>query len=185
MMACRSFVRLGFLAVLVSAPVIAGAQDRQIFSDRLVTISVAEDRPHTIAYSIVIEAGLPVYARTGAELESRSWTATRTSERGAETIHSDACPALRTIALSFATLPPIRVRPMPSVARGGEPGAALPMSPTRKDGFSTRLAFASETDDGSYASVEVAGGNDYSRWGHDAVSALLACWGPLTPTPAS
>ena len=183
-MDCRSFVRFGVLTVLLSTPAIAKVQDRQIPSDRLVTITVAEDRPYTIAHSIVIEAGQPVYARTGAELEGRSWTATRTSERGTETIHSDACPALRTIALSFATLPPIQVRPMPSVAHGGEPGAALPMPPTRKDGFSTRLAFASETADGSYASVEVAGGNDYSRWGHDAVSALLRCWGPLTPNRA-
>jgi hypothetical protein len=179
-MDCRSFVRFGVLTVLLSTPAIASAQDRQIPSDRLVTITVAEDRPYTIAHSIVVEAGQPVYARTGAELEGRSWTATRTSERGTETIHSDACPALRTIALSFATLPPLQIRPMPSVAHGGEPGAALPMPPTS----STRLAFASETADGSYASVEVAGGNDYSRWGHDAVTALLRCWGPLTPSRA-
>ena len=184
-MDCRNFLRLGFLAVLMSAPAIATAQDRQIPSDRLVTITVADDPYYTIAHSIVIEAGQPLYARTEAELEGRSWAATRTSERGAETIHSDACPALRRVALSFATLPPLQVRPMPSVAHGGEPGADLPMSPTRKDGFSTRLAFATETADGSYASVEVAGGNDYSRWGHDAVSALLACWGPLTPIRAS
>ena len=179
-----SLARLGLLAAFVSAPVVASAQDRPIFSDRLVTITVAEDRPYTIAHSIVIEAGQPIYARSEAELEGRSWTATRTSERGAETIHSDACPALRTIALSFANLPPLQVRPMPSVAHGGEPGAAVQMPPTRKDGFSTRLAFATETADGSYASVEVAGGNHYSRWGHEAVVALLGCWGPLTPTPA-
>jgi len=184
-MDCRSFVRLCFLAALLSAPGVASAQDRHIPSDRLVTITVADDPYYTIAHSIVIEAGQPVYARTRADLEGRSWTATRTSERGAETIHSDACPALRTIALSFATLPPLQVRPMPSVAHGGEPGMALPMPPTRKDGFSTRLTFATETADGSYASVEVAGGNDYSRWGHDAVSALLRCWGPLTPIRAS
>ena len=120
-MDCRSFVRFGVLTVLLSTPAIASAQDRQIPSDRLVTITVAEDRPYTIAHSIVVEAGQPVYARTGAELEGRSWTATRTSERGTETIHSDACPALRTIALSFAPLPPVQVRPMPSVAHGGEP----------------------------------------------------------------
>ena len=115
-MDCRSLARLGLTAVLVSTPAMASAQDRQIFSDRLVTITVADDPHYTIAHSIVIEAGQPVYARTGAELEGRSWTATRTSERGTETIHSDACPALRTVALSFATLPPLQVRPMPSVA---------------------------------------------------------------------
>lgn len=177
----RIHLRLGLLAALVIIPTIASAQDRQIPSEQLVTITVAEDSPYTIAHSIVITAGAPVYARTEAELEGRSWTATRTSERGTETIDSDACPALRTLALSFANLPPIQLRPMPSVAHGGEPGADIAMSPSRKDGFSTRLTFATETLDGSYASVEVAGGNDYSRWGHDTVSALLRCWGPLRP----
>lgn len=177
----RNLLRWGLLAALMSAPTLADAQDRRILLDRLVTITVAEDRPYTIAHSIVIEAGEPVYARTDAELEGRSWTATRSSARGTETIHSDTCAALRPLALSFAHLPSIPVRPLASVAHGGDPQTGRPVPPTRKDGYSTRLAFAAETADGSYASVELAGGNAYMQWGHDAVSALLGCWEPLTP----
>lgn len=146
-------------------------------SDRLVTITVAEDRHYTLAHEIVIEPDEPFAVRTEAQLEGRLWRATRTSERGVEEVRSDMCPALRRLALSFADLPDIPVSPRPSRVHA----EAEPIPPTRKDGFQTRLRFATRTDDGSYATVEIAGGNAYAQWGHDAVSALIGCWGPLTP----
>lgn len=164
------------LVVLVSGCT-AKAQDVSIRFDRLVSITVAEDRPYTLAHEIVIRAAEPVAARTEAQLEGRLWTATRVSERGVEEVGSDACPALQRLALSFSYLPDIPVSPMSSSIHDD----AEPMPPTRKDGFSTRLRFATQTDDGSYSTVEVAGGNAYARWGHDAVSTLIGCWGPLTP----
>lgn len=164
------------LAVLASGCT-AKAQDAPIRFDSLVTITVAEDRPYTLAHEIVIRAEEPVAARTLAQMEGRLWTATRLSERGVEEVRSDTCPPLQRLALSFSYLPDIPVSPMPSRIHGD----AEPLPPTRKDGFSTRLRFATRTDDGSYGTVEVAGGNAYAQWGHDAVSTLLDCWGPLTP----
>lgn len=164
------------LAVLASGSA-AKAQDATIHFDRLVTITVAEDRLYTLAHEIIIRAEEPVAARTEAQLQGRLWTATRVSERGVEEVTSDTCPPIQRLALSFSYLPDIPVSPMPSRIHGD----AEPLPPTRKDGFSTRLRFATRTDDGSYGTVEVAGGNAYSQWGHDAVSSLLGCWGPLTP----
>ncbi len=157
------------------------AQDFPTPYDRLVTISVSEDRPYTLAHTIEIVAADPVYARTQEELEGRLWRARRVSGRGIQYIDSRQCPALRTVALSFAALPPLLANPRPSMVHGGLPGNALPIPPSRKDGFSTRLTFNSVTADGSEARVETQGGNAFARWGHEAVVTLLPCWGPLTP----
>lgn len=145
--------------------------------EELVRITVAADPHYTLEHEIVIEAEPPVLARTPDERDERVWSATRTSARGIETIRSDACLPLRTLALSFASLPAIPVNPAPSGVFG--PSDLLP--PTRKDGYSTTLSFVTRTDDGSWARVEIDGGNAYARWGHDAVAALNDCWAPLTP----
>lgn len=165
------------MAIGTSAMAASSAQDRIIRFEDLVTIRVAEEPNYTIAHTITIRAEPPIAARSTAELENRVWTATRQSERGTEVIRSTECPALQRLALSFGQLPAIPIRPM--VSEVVDPTAGLP--PTRKDGFSTRLAFSTRTVDGSSASVELAGGNAYADWGHDAVSALLPCWGPLWP----
>lgn len=162
------------LAILASGCT-AKAQDAAMGFDSLVTITIAEDRPYTLAHKIVIRAEEPVAARTEAQLEGRLWTATRVSERGVEKVRSDNCPALQRLALSFSSLPDIPVSPMPSRLHSD----AEPLPPTRKDGFSTRLSFKTQMEDSSYGTVEVAGGNAYAQWGHEAVSALLGCWGPL------
>lgn len=147
----------------------------------LVEISVNEFLPYTLAHTITITAGEPVFARTDEELEGRSWSAIRISERGSETIHSSDCPELRTVALSFADLPTLLMRPMAAIAWGGEPGAGLPLEPTMKDGFETRLRFATRADDNSPAVIELRGGGAYQRWGHDSVGALLSCRDALVP----
>ncbi|NBB64056.1 hypothetical protein GVN18_32845 [Pseudomonas sp. ODNR1LW] len=162
------------LAIIASGCA-AKAQDAAAGFGNLVTITIAEDRPYTLAHKIIISAEEPVAARTEAQLEGRLWTATRLSERGVETVRSDNCPALQRLALSFSYLPEIPVSPLPSRIHSD----AEPLAPTRKDGFSTRLSFTTQMDDGSYGTVEVAGGNAYAEWGHEAVSTLLGCWGPL------
>lgn len=168
------------LGLLAWFPGNASAEDL-IRIDELVKITVAESRPYTMAHTITITAGDPVFARTTEELGARSWSATRVSERGTETINSESCPALRTVALSFANLPALRIRPMSAIAWGGEPDGGLPMQPTMKDGFETRLSFATRGEDNSPATIEMSGGGAYQRWGHDSVGALLACWGGLVP----
>jgi len=165
------------LALTVLLLALPAPQATPLLPERLVTISVAEDRIYTLAHEIVIQADPPVAARTTAELEGRTWRAIRTSARGVETITSDDCPALRAVALSFADLPAVPVSPMASRVFG--PHDLLP--PTRKDGYATRLSFATRTADGSWAQIQIDGGNAYAEWGHAAVSALVACWSPLTP----
>lgn len=172
---------IGLVALVGALASGLAAQDFPTPYDPLVTITVSEDRPYTRAHTIEIVAADPVHARTQAQLEGRLWRARRVSERGIEHIDSRQCPALRSLALSFADLPPLFTNPRPSLAHGGLPGSALPIPPSRKDGFSTRLTFNSVTADGSEARVETQGGNAFARWGHEAVVALLPCWGPLTP----
>lgn len=143
----------------------------------LVTITVAEDRHYTLAHEIIIEPADFIAARTEAQVQGRSWKATRISTRGVDEIRSDTCPTLRTVALSFGDLPDVPITPMPFHLHA----EAEPLPPTRKDGFVTQLRFPARTGDGSYAVIEITQGNVYAQWGHDAVSTLLECWEPLTP----
>jgi len=176
------FSGLAAIAVIGIPTRLQASPDRySIPAAELVEITVGEFRPYTLAHTITITAGEPVFARTAAELEARSWSATRLSERGMETITSEECPAVRTIALSFSDLPTLLMRPLSAVAWGEQPGDGLPLGPTMKDGFETSLRFATRADDNSPAIVELKGSGTYQRWGHDSVTALLGCWGGLVP----
>ncbi|ATQ42057.1 hypothetical protein [Caulobacter mirabilis] len=143
----------------------------------LITITVAADRGLTLAHVIRIDPAAPITARSTAELDEVVWTATRTSQRGVTIIKSDACPALKDVVLSLSRLPAIPVAP--PMLRVRSPLEQVP--PVRKDGFSTRMAFSTETSDGSLATIEVESGNAYANWSSHAVAKLLACWGPLRP----
>lgn len=144
-------------------------------AEPMVTITVAQDRDVVPAHEITIETLIRLTPVSPAERETMGWRATRTSDRGVETVTTETCPALREVALSLADLPPIVVDPPILRLRN----RAEPMPPTRKDGYSTRLTFTTRTDDGSWADVQVRGGNAYAAWGHDAVARLIPCWGPL------
>ena len=145
--------------------------------DPIVTISVEADRDHTRAHVIEIIPASARPARSQGEVKGRRWFATRLFGDQTQTITSEDCPALRPLALSFADLPPIELRP-DSLEVSAE---AMPIAPTIKDGFMTTLRFRTLTADGSRAVVEVRGGNAYQAWGHRAVSDLIGCWGSLAP----
>jgi hypothetical protein len=145
----------------------------------LVRIQVAEDAPYSRAHMITIGAETDRAARSRAEIEGWTWRATREWDGGSMTISSIDCPALRDAALAFERLPDLTV--MPPALRVVE--GPIPLPPSRKDGYSTTLSFETITVDGSSADVTIDGGNAYSQWGHEAVSALIPCWGPLRPQP--
>lgn len=176
----RRFMRLlTFTVVLIlsASGFTAKAQDAALPFNTLVSITVAEERHLTLAHEIIITADEAFAPRTQAQLQGRGWTATRVSQRGVQKVSSNSCLALQPLALSFSELPDIPVDPMQSRIHDD----AQELAPTRKDGFSTRLRFMTRTDDGSYGTVEMVGGNAYSQWGHEAVTTLIGCWGPLTP----
>ncbi|WP_395651437.1 hypothetical protein [Brevundimonas sp.] len=166
--------------VSVSAMLTIGLCGQALAQDfqGLVTIHVAGDDRYTLPHTIRLEPATHGVSRSVAELETRLWRATRTSERGTEAITSDTCPGLQNAALSFLHLPPIPIAPFAGAVFGD---ATIPIPPTRKDGFSTRLSFSTKSEDGSTAEVQIAHGNAYAAWGHDTVSGLLSCWGPLLP----
>lgn len=170
--------RIAFVSV--SAILALGPSGQALAQDfqGLVTIHVAGDDHYTLPHTIRLEPATPGVSRSVTELETRLWRATRTSERGTEAITSDTCPGLQNAALSFLHLPSIPIAPSAGAVFGN---ATIPIPPTRKDGFSTRLSFSTKTEDGSTAEVQVAHGNAYAAWGHDTVSGLLSCWEPLVP----
>jgi hypothetical protein len=138
---------------------------------------VAGDRPQTLAHTISISADTARTAGSDAELAGRGWRATRSSEKGEQTIGSQDCPALGQAALTFGGLPPLPVASPVLWVQAG----SLPIEPTIKDGYSTRLTFRTLTDDGSEAVVELSGGVAYAEWANHTVNALTGCWGPLRP----
>ena len=164
----------------VSAILALGPSGHALAQDlsSLVTIHVAGDDQYTLPHTIRLEPETPGVSRSVAELETRPWRAIRSSERGTETITSDACPGLQNAALTFLHLPSIPIAPF--VGRIPS-GATTPIPPTRKGGFETRLSFSTVTADGSLGQVEISHGNAYAAWGHDTVSRLLSCWAPLIP----
>lgn len=159
------------LAVLLGSAV-------QVDPSALITIRVAHDRIYTQAHSITISPAAKAWPRSRAARDSQDWIAVRSWEGGSQTITSQACPALRTVALSVGDLAAVPVSP-PSL-RVVE-GETLPIPPTIKDGFDTTLEFRTLNADGSETDVILSSGVDYQTWGHRAVSALIACWGPLKP----
>lgn len=133
------------------------------------TITVTGDNRYTRSHTIVISA-----EPQGGEL----WTAVRTWDGGAQTLTSAECPAIGDAVRAFGELPPIAVNsPVLATARG----ESWPIGPILLHGFETTLSFQTTTDDGSVAMVQVSGGNSYRLWGHRTVTALIGCWGPLSP----
>ncbi len=168
---CLVFGALGFVPV---APAVAQSDAA------MVTITVDGDRYYTLPHSIMIEPDVNRLARTRQEVEARRWRATRTSDGRIDQISSDECPALRTVALSFGDLPAVPISPL-ALRATSQP---IPLAPTMKDGFATRLEFRTEGVDGAWALVQIKQGWPYNVWGHASVSALLPCWGPLIPPPS-
>lgn len=155
----------------------AAAQNADSHVYPVMKITIAADPTYdVVAHTIDIGAIGP----TTSEESELVWVAQRTSELGIQTIRSDLCPALRSVAESFAHLPPI----IPNNTRPPVRGDALPIRPSRKDGYSTRLSFTTITEDGSKALVEVERGNVYAAWGDDAVARLHACWDSSEPQQA-
>lgn len=161
------------LAVTVGT---AHIQDR-LTGEHLVTITVAEERPYTLAHTIQIEAETVGTARSRAELDLRVWRASRTSGRGVESATSETCPALGQAVQTFTRLPPLQIAPPPMRVQA----APFAIPPTMKDGYSTRLTFRTLTLDGSEAVVELRRGNAYAEWANETVSSMIGCWGPLRP----
>ena len=162
--------------LLVQQPSLVAARPD---ATHLVTISVAGDRTQTqtLAHTISVAADTARTAGSDMDLARWGWRATRTSEKGEQTIGSQDCPALRQAALAFGGLPPLPVAsPVLRVQVG-----SLPIEPTIKDGYSTRLTFRTLTDDGSEAIVELSGGVAYAEWANHTVDVLTGCWGPLRP----
>lgn len=157
---------LSWLASLTGGPQVA------VRFDRLVTISVAADGGQGIsAQTIEIVTGVPVHNVTAADLEDRIWTATRVIGSRIDTISSDTCPQLRPIALSFADLPPLPIRPLASHV-----AETLPIGPMMKGGYSTSLTFDTLASDFAFVTVQLDGWGPYHQWGHEAVSQLQSCW---------
>lgn len=150
----------------------------QIDPSALITIRVAEDRIYTQAHSITISPTAAARPRSQAARDSQDWIAIRNWEGGSQTITSQECLALRTVALSVGELAAVRVSP-PSLTVSES--VALPLSPTVKDGYDTTLEFRTLNADGSETDVILRRGVEYQTWGNRAVSALIACWGPLEP----
>lgn len=170
-----------FLIAMASlAPMIPAQSDSQAAYDRalVVRIEVSGDRIHTRPHKISIRAQDSRLSRSAVEQDARVWVATREWEGGSQSMTSTDCPAVRTIATSVTDLPPVRIAPVTSEIMLGD---TLPIPPTIKDGFWTSLSFHTLTEDGSRGEVTVRGGNVYQSWGHNAVSRLIPCWGPLTP----
>lgn len=143
----------------------------------LVEIEVFADPVYTISHTIVISAERPGLARSRAELSQQRWIAVRTSERGEDRISSEECPALQAAALSFGGLPMLSPAETAANAIATADGS-LPIPPTIKDGFWTRLRF--RTGDGTL--VQTTSGFAYAAWANQTVGELLRCWSPLTPT---
>lgn len=149
----------------------------QHYPAALVTIEVREDRAYTRAHTITISPPTGELPRSAAERDRVIWIATRAWDGGFQSMDSQECPAVATVAASMDDSPPIPVSP-PSRMVAPEP---LPIPPTVKDGFATALKFRTQNPDGSRTDVTVQGGTDYILWGHGAVRALIGCWGPLEP----
>ena len=161
-------------AALLAITGTAHGQDR-LASQHVVTITVAEERPDILGHTIQIEADTARPVRSQEELDLRVWRASRTSERGEETMDSESCPSLRQAVHAFAQLPSLQIAPPPMRVHADH----LSIPPTMKDGYSTRLTFRTLTPDGSEAVVELRRGNAYAEWANETVSSLISCWGPL------
>ncbi|MBX9461283.1 MAG: hypothetical protein KL785_09540 [Brevundimonas sp.] len=170
----KAFLGAALVTITVGA---THAQDR-LPGEHLVTITVAGDRD-ILAHTIRIEADTFRTARSQEELDRRVWRASRVSENGEEQVDSETCPALRQVAHAFAALPDLSIAP-PTMQVVSAP---LPVPPTMKDGYSTRLTFRTVTLDGSEALVELRHGNAYAEWANSAVGSLAGCWGPPAPSP--
>lgn len=147
-------------------------------SGELVTIRIEAEPAFTRAHTISIASQASTRPRTAQEREGQTWTATRTWEGGSQTVTSAECTVLQEVATSFGELPAVEINPAPLALLSGDTEA---VPPTIKDGFATTLSFQTRTSDASTAEVTIRGGNAYQSWGHEAVSALISCWGPLTP----
>lgn len=148
------------------------AEAQAVRFDRLVTISVAADSVQGISQqTIEIVTEPPIRNVTSNDLHDRVWTATRVLGSRTDTIRSDTCPQLRTVALSFAHLPPLPIRPLSSHV-----GGDLPIGPTLKDGYSTSLTFDTLAADFGFVTVQLGGRGAYHLWGHEAVSQMHNCW---------
>ncbi|MGQ2990267.1 MAG: hypothetical protein ACT6RD_02880 [Brevundimonas sp.] len=159
-------------AIAISA-VLGGVAASQVISHRDVhhiTIEVHGDRDHTLPHTITLESVRP-YTPDGGSEPTRIWSASRVSERGSDHVTASECPAVDEVVTAFRDMP----RPAPVVSRGG----TIPIEPTMKDGFETRLIVLSE---GVNTAVD---GHSYQVWGHQVVSKLLACWEPLIPDTSS
>lgn len=150
----------------------------QIDASTLVTIQVAAETRHTPAHSITISSRAAVRPRTQSARDDQFWIASRSWDGGSQSLTSEACPALRTVALSLRDLQSVPVSPPFLTVAAGE---SLPIPPTIKDGYTTTLEFRVVNSDGSETDVRLSGGTDYQRWGNAAVAALIPCWGPLLP----
>lgn len=169
-------IRLAVLATSLSFGE-AGIASAQTL-ENLVSITVSGDSYFSKPHMIVIEADTHRVPRSAHEIETRRWRAIRTSDDRTDRISSDECPALREFALKFgeiasAPLRPTALTPIPH---------SMPIPPTMKDGFPTSLNYRAFHQDGSTVTVAISGGA-FARWGHNVVSALLPCWGPLIPPP--
>ena len=96
----------------------------------------------------------------------------RTIGDGTETVAARECPALRSVIDRFSELPSIQV--LPPALQPLNPDQALP--PSMKDGYLTTLTFVVETEDGSWSTVTVAGGNAYRAWANETIDRLEGCW---------
>lgn len=166
----------GFLILLSLA--FAGTTNAQDKPRELVQIEVGGDPTYTIANTIQIISPDIRPARSQAELERRTWTAIRTSERGTQQATSETCEAVRVAALGFGKLPALSPITMGNEVVEGE---RAPPSPVMLHGTPTRVKFTAI--DGTR--VETTGGYAFRLWAHETVIGLNGCWGTLIPVGSS
>ena len=126
-------------------------------------VSVAPDPEYTRAHTITLDFDQP-----GTSVGSPSVTvATRTWDGGYQTMDSDECPAIKSVADAYAALP--------------QPNASgPPIEPTLKDGFSTVVTRRTQSLDYAWTE-ETLRRSEFRIWGDYVVRTLMPCWGPLTP----
>ena len=126
-------------------------------------VSVAPDPEYTRAHTITLDFDQP-----GTSVGSpRVTVATRTWDGGYQTMDSDECPAIKSVADAYLSLP------QPNASR-------LPLEPTLKDGFSTVVTKRNQSPDYEWTE-ETPNRSEFRIWGDYVVRTLIPCWGPLTP----
>lgn len=140
----------------------------------LASLSVSGDAHYTRPHNIDIYVDAPAGLQGRETSEPRRWRAVRTSDARVDVLTSDECPALVPAVSDFSAFKSEK----PDTGRRPPNAPTLPIPPTLKDGFSTIVSYPTSRPDGSMAFVYRSG----HAWGHQLVSALLPCWGSLSPT---